>query len=189
MSNETQEVGNADLAKLYPSMTADGKAEGGKADDWLARLVQDTREPTPPAHTDTEAKKTGETADKKAAAPSLEQTTQAIHSAAKELGIDAGELPQELSAFMHENRLDAKSMKGLVEMHNGQIEKMQEAAVAQWQAEASSIPKADLSTAVSVVRQFDEDSSFRDFLNETGLGNHPQLIRFLAKVGKQRGGQ
>lgn len=44
------------------------------------------------------------------------------------------------------------------------------------------------SQALAVVQQH-ADGQFRDFLNETGLGNDPRMVRFLASVAKSQGGE
>lgn len=45
---------------------------------------------------------------------------------------------------------------------------------------------ATVTSATSVVRRFGNDA-FREYLDMTGAGNHPEVIRFMAKVGAMIG--
>lgn len=84
----------------------------------------------------------------------------------------------------------------LVEMHANSIQRGQEAArenwtqqVEQWQTELREDPEfgkdfdANLKSAQKAVKDFG-DPALLEALEETGMGNHPALVRTFAAIGK-----
>lgn len=115
----------------------------------------------------------------------VETGEQAINSVAKELGIDVSDVSPEFVKYAKEKALDSQSIKALAELHNNEMIKMQEKVVEAWKEEAGGIPQDYLYSAREVIKNYDDNKEFVTFLNDTGLGNHPTIIRFLSKVGKR----
>lgn len=60
--------------------------------------------------------------------------------------------------------------------------------VAEWGEKAKQEQGADYAKKLSVAAKLMDkfgDPEFREMLNETGVGNHPAMIRFMIKVGNQ----
>lgn len=78
----------------------------------------------------------------------------------------------------------------LIQKHQDAIRETHKATVEGWAKDAENDPeiggkafKESLQTAQDVLRQYGTPE-FTEFLNDTGLGNHPEMIRLLSKVGK-----
>jgi hypothetical protein len=102
-------------------------------------------------------------------------------SLAKELGLSQADA-QKLVDLQAKTALDETAAR------TDQLEKALEAQKTRWAEEIKSDPElggakfdATITTAVKAMAFFGED--FRTFLNESGVGNNPGLIRGLHKIG------
>ena len=106
-------------------------------------------------------------------------------------------MPEQLRSFAHDqgftqDQLDASLqqfggyMQGMQQSHLEALRKAGEAHVANWGSEANT----KLSLAKAAVRQNDPDGKLMKALNESGWGNHPDVLDFLYNIGKsmQEGG-
>lgn len=110
-----------------------------------------------------------------------EETMGGFKALAKELNLSQ-EQAQKVVEFgaktMH------KAIGDGMEAIKAQVEEMKR----KWHSEASNDPavKADLPFAKRVVNRF-RDDEFIGMLNETGVGSHKAMIKFLINVGKAMG--
>lgn len=94
----------------------------------------------------------------------------------------------------HDNNILPTQAKAMMEYYRGEVEKedktyLEERAQAQTKAEATLKAEwgegfdKNLFKAQQVVKTFGDDG-ITQFLDETGLGNEPAVIKFLAKIGE-----
>jgi len=102
-----------------------------------------------------------------------------------------------LTPWLKEQKLSQEGAQALIDnvspALNETVQKAVEAGIterdrersAEWAMEAqrSKTFKADMTTATRAFKQFGDDE-LTQVLNDTGLGNHPALIRAFAKAGK-----
>ena len=104
---------------------------------------------------------------------------------------------EEVAAFAKERKLTNEEAQAILERDNAKIASYHEAQrqklaqqVEQWVVEAKAdkeiggeaFPK-NVEMAKRVLDRF-APQEFKDALNETGLGNHPELIRVFARIAK-----
>lgn len=106
------------------------------------------------------------------------------------------EILGQFKAQAQELKLPADKAQALVDMGTKSVQKVMESVLeadkarrAGWAAEAEADPefggpklKENLAIAKGAIEQLSPE--LKGFLDETGLGNHPQMIRFAFKVGK-----
>lgn len=103
---------------------------------------------------------------------------------------------EEFTSILGESRGSQELGQKLVDLYVREAAKMQQAAydafsktVETWSNEAKADPEiggnrleTNLRQAGSVIERFGSQA-LRDVFNLTGVGNHPEMIRFLSKVG------
>ena len=104
---------------------------------------------------------------------------------AKELKLSNEEAQKELDR-------DHETVKSYVEGQKAQLKKQSEEWVKAAQSDAEiggSEQKLKESSELArrALKAFDTSGSFSQFLDETGLGNHPDAIRVFAKIGRAMG--
>jgi len=99
----------------------------------------------------------------------------------KELGLSQVDAQKLVDAY-------APYMKEIMEARQQENLKVFKDMVAEWGESAKKEQGADYSKKLSVAAKLTDkfgDPEFREMLNETGVGNHPAMIRFMIKVGNQ----
>jgi hypothetical protein len=100
------------------------------------------------------------------------------------------ELTAEFEALAQELALPQDAAQRLVDMHASRMQTHQSANHAKWQHQSrndAEIGGANLSRTIAVAnRALDRFGTpqLRSALSETGIGNHPEFIRFVHRVGK-----
>ena len=97
-----------------------------------------------------------------------------------------------------ELKLGNEQAQKLADLYAAQMQKVQEAqrenylkTIESWEAEAKKDPEiggdklpAAIDSATRALRAYDADGSFLKLMDESGFGNHPAVMRFVARVGK-----
>lgn len=102
-----------------------------------------------------------------------------FYSKAQELGHELGILPQQMQGFIHKLELDASQKH---EAMLGQYKTNQEQAVNDLKKEWGEAFDSKLYNAQEVLKKFGDENTMQ-FIRESGLGNNPQMIKFLEKIG------
>ena len=110
----------------------------------------------------------------------------------------AEENKTEFEAFARENKLSNESANKALGMAVKHVQKLQEEAAQQWRDEVEGWGKsiqadkelggdklqASISFAQKTIAKFGSPELV-SFLNESGIGNHPELFRFCHRIGMQ----
>lgn len=97
-----------------------------------------------------------------------------------------------------ELKLGNEQAQKLADLYAAQMQKVQEAqrenylkTIEAWEAEAKKDPEIGgdklqgaIASATRALRAYDTDGSFLKLMDESGFGNHPAVMRFVARVGK-----
>lgn len=102
-------------------------------------------------------------------------------------------MSEQFVALAKDMKLTQEQAQGLVNLYADRVGSMVEAQsklVAGWRAESEQLLGADkekeMAVAVGAIDRFGSPE-FRKFLNESGIGNHPEMVKFCLAVGKQIG--
>lgn len=105
--------------------------------------------------------------------PLDEKLLEAVAPTFKELGLTTKQAQALTDKFAAHQIEQAQGWQQMVEGWASQAQKDPEIGGAKWDTTVKS--------ATEVVRRFGNDG-FREYLNTSGGGNHPEMIRFMAKV-------
>lgn len=101
---------------------------------------------------------------------------QAFEAQARELGL-SGEQAQKLLDAAHANQ--------------SAVAQQQAAQIRQWAEESKNDPEIggarfaeNVGIANAALKRFDQDGRITRILNETGYGNHPDVVRIFARIGR-----
>lgn len=93
----------------------------------------------------------------------------------------AGNMPQEKAQ---------ESLNGIITAYQAQAQAEREAVLADWETQTKTDKEiggdkfeASMASANKAIDQF-ASPDFRKFLDDTGLGNHPEMARMLSKIGQ-----
>ena len=104
-----------------------------------------------------------------------------------------GDLARELNLSQEQAQkvveFGARSMHKAIGDGMEAIRAQMEEVKAKWHREASEDPaiKTDLNYALRAVKRFDTDGAVSKMFDETGVGSHPAMIRFMIEIGKATG--
>lgn len=105
----------------------------------------------------------------------------------EKVNADFVEVVRELNLTQDQSQKIVDLYAGMVEQNKAEADEM----VNGWREEAANDPEIggekfqeNLGVARTAVKQFG-DNTFRDMLNTTGVGNHPAMLKFLHRVGKE----
>jgi len=183
---------------LTPS---EGSTEEGSTEEGSTQETQTTENATEGTSGSTEAGKTEGTILDGAGESGKEGSTEPINytdfTVPEGMEIDTG-LVEALSPVMQDAKLSQENAQKLVDAYAPyqakQAQAQQEKAVADWNTtvdgwkadttkELGTAYKADITTAGKFMDQFGDKES-RQILKDSGLGNHPAIVRMIVKAGK-----
>lgn len=175
-----------------PAITASDAVPAHAPESQAAPVVAEVTTETKPVEGDAAAKEAADKAAVEAAA-----RTPVEYDIKLPEGAIKGELLEDLKAFAKEKGLtneDAQKLADLgVKQSQGfvaQLAEAQKTQTAEWAAATTAdkdiggdkLPE-NLATAKKALDNFGTPE-FKKLLNDSGLGNHPEIVRFMVKAGK-----
>jgi len=108
------------------------------------------------------------------------EASEAFKALAKEQGMSK-ETAQALLQFDADR--SAKLMQSLEEAHTAEVDGWENDTRADQEIGGAKLDDT-LSTAAKAIDMFGKDTGIRELMNDTGLGNHPAVVKVFARIGK-----
>ena len=176
--------------------TGDGDAkDNGSKDTTVPPETPKSKDGSDQAQTSTETKDGqpdgSDPPDSTTADSPKETSSERVVPKPEEYKIPEG-LPKELGQFAHENQYTQEQLDAAIKMFDSYsqatkvsqqiaLRQLGEAHIKNWGDEAN----FKLTLAKRALKQNDPDGALAKALNESGYGNHPAVLDFLANLGEQ----